>query len=280
MKFSFRAALLLFPILLTIACSSAESQKKAHLEKGNKFYSEEKYKEAVIEYMSVLQIDAKNVEASRKLALSYYSLEDFGGALRYFSEVRDENPDDLQIRLKLARCWLHFGKLKEGRNELKFILDNDSQNIDALDLLAETSNTPDQISEAFERLKYVPPAGDPQKYYLALGLVYAGKGDLPNAENYLTQSLKGTARLPEAHLALANVAIAGKDFSRAEQEFRAAAEFSPAISAERLRLADFYISRKDFDRAKQVLENMIQKVRRILAGSETHGRNRARKSKT
>src|SRR5208283_1967616 len=121
------STLLLIALFFCFGCSSAEQKKAAYLEKGDKFYSEKQYKEAIIEYRNVLQIDANNVDVRRKLALSYYSVEDFGNALHYLLEVRDEHPDDLDIRLKVARCYFHFGKLEEGRKELNIILEKEPQ---------------------------------------------------------------------------------------------------------------------------------------------------------
>ena len=260
MKTSFRALILLFPILVIIGCTSAEQKKTMYLEKADKFYAEKQYKEAIIEYRNVLRIDANNVEASRKLALSYYSIEDFGNALQILLTVRHANPDDLDIRLKAARCYFHFGKLKEGREELNVVLEKEPQRLDALFLLAELAKSSEEVSDSLDRLKDVNSATeDRQKYNLALGLLYGKKGDLSTAENYLLEALKGEANLPEAHLALGNIAVARKDFTQAEQEFQAAAELSPEVSAARLRLADFYLFRKDSDRAKQVLENIVQK---------------------
>ena len=260
MKTSFRALILLFPILLIIGCTSAEQKKNMYLEKGDKFYAEKQYKEAIIEYRNVLRIDANNVDATRKLALSYYSVEDFGNALQALLTVRHANPDDLDIRLEAARCYFHFGKLKEGREELNFILEKEPQRLDALFLLAELAKSSEEVADALDRLKDLNPGNeDRQKYNLALGLLYGKKGDLSKAENYLLEALKGEANLLEAHLALGNIAVAKKDFMQAEQEFQAAAELSPEVSAARLRLADFYIFRKNSGQAKQVLENIIQK---------------------
>jgi tetratricopeptide (TPR) repeat protein len=229
------------------------------MERGNRFHSEGKYKEAIIEYKNVLHLDGNNIDARRKLALSYYAIEDFVEALDHFEKARDANPDDLDVRLKLAQCCIYLGKPVEARNELNFILDKDSQRLDALDLLADAVSAPDQISDMFIRLDYVNVDVDPQRFNLALGLLYAKKGDLPKAENYLFESLKGEAKLPEADLALGSIAAARKDLKLAEQEFRTAVEGAPENFEAHLSLADFYLLTKSPDQARTVLENLIQK---------------------
>ena len=188
---------------MIIGCTSAEQKKNMYLEKGDKFYAEKQYNEAIIEYRNVLRIDANNVDATRKLALSYYSVEDFGNALQALLTVRHATPDDLDIRLKAARCYFHFGKLKEGREELNFVLETEPQRLDALILLAELAKSSEEVADALDRLKDLNPGTeDRQKYNLALGLLYGKKGDLSKAENYLLDALRGEANLLEAHLAL------------------------------------------------------------------------------
>ena len=259
MKTSFRTVLLLFPILLVVGCSSAGQKQKAFMERGDKFYAEQKYTEAIIEYLNVLQIDDNNVEACRKVASSYYSLEGFRECAKVFCTAKEYESLRPNLRLKLARCFINLGYPSEGRKELAFILDKDSQRIEALVLLADTASTPGQISDALDRLRYVNPSVDPQEYNLAMGVLDARRGDLSTAERYLNEALKGKTQMPEAHMALGNVALAGKDFTLAEREFKAAAELTPDTSAAHVRLADFYLSRKDPKQAKKVLENIIQK---------------------
>ncbi len=268
-------------IIISAACSgSPETRMAKHLQNAEEFYSRGQYKEAIIEYRNVLQIDANNAGARRKLALSYYSVQDFGNALQYLLKVRDENPDDLDIRLKAARCCFHFGKVEEGRRELNFILEKEPRRLDALLLLAELAKSPEEIADALGRLKEVDAGtGDNGEYNMALGLLYGKTGDLSKAENHLRKALKGEGNLPEVHLALGDVAVAKKDFMQAEQEFQAAAEPGPETSPAHLKLADFYLARKNSDQAKQVLENIIQKSPDFLPALHRLARNRARKPK-
>ena len=206
---------------MIIGCTSAEQKKTMYLEKGDKFYSEKQYKEAIIEYRNVLRsmpITSMPAESSRS-PITRWKISGMRSTI--LLKVRDEHPDDLDMRLKAASCYFHFGKREEGRKELNFILEKEPQRLDALLALAESAKSSDEISDALERLKDVNSAtGDRQKYNLALGLLYGKKGDLSRAENYLLEALKGEANLPEAHLALGNIAVTRKDFTQAEQEFQ------------------------------------------------------------
>jgi tetratricopeptide (TPR) repeat protein len=52
-----------------ISCSQ-EAKKECHWKRGEKYYSENKFKEAIIEYKNVIQIDPQNANAHYKLGLA------------------------------------------------------------------------------------------------------------------------------------------------------------------------------------------------------------------
>src|SRR5208283_1615744 len=117
--------------LLLFACSSKETKIARYMEKGDKFYSEEKYKEAIIEYKNVLQL-AFNASALRKIGFAYYELKEYPNALPYLLKAKDSDPENLDIRIKAAHVLILAGKVPESREELNFILEKDPQNLEAL----------------------------------------------------------------------------------------------------------------------------------------------------
>lgn len=62
--------LAILAILSLAACGSPETQKKRLLEAGNKYFKENKFKEASIIYRKALQKDARYGEAYYRLGLS------------------------------------------------------------------------------------------------------------------------------------------------------------------------------------------------------------------
>jgi len=58
--FQRRFWVILFAVLLPIAIScsgSPEAKKAKHLERGDSYFAEQKFKEAIIEYKNVIQLD-------------------------------------------------------------------------------------------------------------------------------------------------------------------------------------------------------------------------------
>ena len=49
--------------------SSAEEKKAKHYERGMSYFNDEKYREALIEFKNVIQLDPKDAQAYHQLAL-------------------------------------------------------------------------------------------------------------------------------------------------------------------------------------------------------------------
>ena len=247
-------------LLALAACGVSPQAKKAgYLKNGDKFFAMKQYKEAVTAYRNALLADSSDKNTFTKLAAVFLAAGDINQYLSNLQQARDIDPEDLDIRLKMAQGFAMIRKTNESRREIDFILEKDSQHPGALILLSELAAKPEEIEDAVSRLKALQPdSRELPGVKLALGKLYAKKGDLTNAENYLRDAIKA-ANLPEAHLALGGVAFARKNFALAEQEYRAAAKLLPEVPSVQLKLADFYISRKNNDTAAVVLENILLK---------------------
>src|SRR5207244_9050019 len=76
--------LLLSVFVVATGCARSPDAKKArHLERGDKYFSRAQYREAVIEYANVLQVDRANPRAIRQLAIAHYQLGQIGQAFPY-----------------------------------------------------------------------------------------------------------------------------------------------------------------------------------------------------
>jgi tetratricopeptide (TPR) repeat protein len=90
-----RGATLLLLVVLALAagCSrSPEAQEARHLERGERYFKEEKYRNAIIEYRKVLRVDAANVLATRQLGLAHFQLGEMGQAFRYLLRAQELDP--------------------------------------------------------------------------------------------------------------------------------------------------------------------------------------------
>lgn len=266
MKTFIRGNLLIFLLILLVACGgSPETKKVRHFENGDKFLEQKQYREAIIEYGNVIKIDPNNKQAYKKIASVFILTQNPREALSFFQKAKGIDPDDLEVRLKVAQLQVLLDKAKDGRSELEFILEKEPQNEDALSLLAETARTQPEISDAVSRLQAVKPdAKDLPRHNLTLAILALKRGDLRGAENYLLDALQENANFPEAHTAMGDLASIKKDYLTAEAEYKAASDMAPGPSPIQIKLADFYLSRNKQEEARQVLTGVLEKSPEFL----------------
>src|SRR5437899_11334309 len=95
--------LLLTALVVTAGCArSPEAKKARHLDRGDKYFAREQYREAVIEYQNALRIEPANARAIWQLAFSHAQLGEPGQAFRYLAKSRELEAGNLDVRRKLG----------------------------------------------------------------------------------------------------------------------------------------------------------------------------------
>ena len=235
-----RVVLAVLMLAVGLGCS-AESKKVRHTERGDAFYSEQKYREAAIEYLNVLRIDQHDPHATRRLAYSYLSLGDAGQAFPHLLKARELYPGDLDVRIKLAGLLTMGGNREEAKKELDFILEKEPGHFDAIQLLATLAISPEDVAEVLDKLEEIREERDhDERYHLTTGNLLARSRDLSGAEASFRTALARNPDSIQAHLALGDLFFLRDDMVGAEREYKAAAELDPLASPVQVRLADFY----------------------------------------
>jgi tetratricopeptide (TPR) repeat protein len=257
-----RPLLVLVILLLTVGCArSPEAKKARYLDRGNRYFVKEQYREAIIEYRNALRIDGQNPQATRQLGLAHYQLGQLGQAYAFLLRAQALEPDNSTIALRLATIYLAGGRAGDARTQADRILEKDPKNLEALLLSAGAAETPAELDAAIGRLQAVRSEFDSQtKYYLGLANLYVRKQDLPDAERALQDAIARTPKSPDTHTALGNFYLLTNRREQAELEFRTAADLAPVGSAARVKLADFYILNDQRDQARQILTEITDKA--------------------
>ncbi len=244
---------------------SPEAKKARATSNGDRYFGEAKYKEAIIEYKNVLQIDGKNAHAFEHLGYSHYLLGEMQQSFRYLSKAKELAPENVQVRLKLGTIYLMGRKADEARGEAEFVLEKEPKNLDGLLLFAGAANTKEEVENALQRLVgALPDFAEKAKFQLALGVLYARKGDATGAEQAFKEAVSKEPKSAEAHTALGNLYLAKRDAEQAEEEFKTAAELASIGSQEQIKLADFYLLIGKSDQAKTVLQETVSKAPEFL----------------
>jgi Flp pilus assembly protein TadD len=256
------ATVFLLIALVLVGCARTPEAKKArYLERGNRYFKQEQYREAILEYRNVLRIDQKEPAATRQLALAYYQLGQLGLAFRYLSQAQQLDPDNTEVRLKLASIYVLGGRPDDATTQVEEVLKKEPGNLDALVLFAGAANTPREVDDALARIQAAQPTlGATAKLHLALAGLYLRKQDQAAAEREFREAVAKEPTSVEAHLALGNYHVSRRQAADAEREFRAAADLAPVGSPARVRLADFYLLMRRPEDARRVLKETTEKA--------------------
>jgi tetratricopeptide (TPR) repeat protein len=251
---------MLLAALSAAGCArSPEAKKARHLERGDRFFAREQYRDAVIEYRNVRRLDANNGHAIRQLGLAHFQLGEMGQAFDYLRKARDFGPGDADVRVKLGTIYLLARHAPEAQAEAAGVLEHDDRNFEALLLSASAADTPAGIAAATARLESVRGQyGDRARLHVGLGTLYLRTGDLARTEAAFKEAAAREPKSVEAHTALGDLYMARRDVARAEQSYVAAAANAPAGSRPRLKLADFYLTQQRTADAKRVLAEMTE----------------------
>src|SRR5437667_6794701 len=109
-------------VAMTGCVRSPEAKKARYLERGDKYFSKAQYREALIEYANVLQIDGSNARAIRQVALAHYQLGEIGQAFPYLVKSQGLDPGDPEVRLKLGSIYLVARQPAEAWQQVGVIL--------------------------------------------------------------------------------------------------------------------------------------------------------------
>jgi tetratricopeptide (TPR) repeat protein len=252
---------LMIALVLAGCARTPEAKKARHLERGNRYFKQEQYREAILEYRNALRIEQKNPVATRQLGLAYYQLGQVGMAFRFLTAAQELEPDHTDVRLKLATIYVLGGRPDDATTQVEEILKREPQNLDALMLAAGSANTPQEIDATLARLQAVQPAlGGTAKLHLAFAGLYLKKQDTASAAREFQEAVAREPKSVEAHAALGNFHVSRREMAEAEREFRTAADLAPLTSPSRVRLADFYILMRRPDEARRVLTEITEKA--------------------
>ncbi len=161
------------------------------------YFQEEKFSEASVEYLQVVELEAKNKKANFGLAESYRAMNKADLAQRYYNATSALDPSDVEPLFSNAKLLLETASGKEAQAKI-------TQALAKFDVVNE-------INSNFPRVSY----------YLAK--CYLELGDFEKAVQFVKEEKKKNPNLADPFL------LAAEIFYRKEQFAECAAEYSMAI---------------------------------------------------
>jgi len=100
-----------------LAGCSTEAKKERHWGRGEKYFAENKFKEAIIEYKNVLQIEPGDVKARYKLGLAHLKVGQIREAYAEFSKSVELDPNLVDAGLQLGNLYLLSRDIPKAREQ-------------------------------------------------------------------------------------------------------------------------------------------------------------------
>jgi tetratricopeptide (TPR) repeat protein len=227
---------LAFLVLAMAACQSDEEKLTEHMTRGDEYFEDEAFGEAIIEYKNVVQIDPNHGQAHYKLAQAQ---------MLFLAKEIDEAL--LQIEAAIAA---------------------DPNRVEAYVVKAqflEAKERPEEALEAFE--KAVELAPEEEGVLLLYANALSRRGDRENAERWYGKLIEAAPNF-RSYFALGTFLVRGRDESREDEAvaaFRKAIEVAEPDEVARAHkgLAGYFYSQDRIDEAIATLEEGIEKADKV-----------------
>jgi tetratricopeptide (TPR) repeat protein len=253
-----RIVTLTLAVTLIAGCSK-EAKKTRFLAEAENYFKAGDYDKAKLSYLNVLRSDQQNVTAFQQLGFIWLEQGDPFRAIPFLLKVRELAPQNIAARAKLALSLKAVGQSAEAIKETLSILQQDPANAEAIVVLADASQSKEEVAAAEEQLhKY--PRRDTVPFHLASASVALRKGDLEGASSEVQKALALDPKSRQAHLAMASIYGLRGDVGQTQLELKTAADLAPMRSVERIRYADFQAANGAVGEAKASLQVVTKKA--------------------
>jgi tetratricopeptide (TPR) repeat protein len=261
----FRSFGLVFLVLATVSCQSDEEKFAEHLSRGDAYFEEEQFSEAIIEYKNVLQLDPNAGEVHFKLSKAYMK----NGRVREgFWELRETvrlDDSNLVAKIQLAQMLFMGKELEEALAQVDEAIaaepDRPEGHVVKANILEGMNRGPEAL---LSYAKAVEVAPDDEGPILLYANALAREGDNENAEKWFITLIE-VAPSFRAYGSYGELLARTADESRIPEVEGLMRKGVAAATPEELpraygALAGFFYSQERIDDAITTLEEGIEKA--------------------
>ncbi|MGE5053345.1 MAG: tetratricopeptide repeat protein [Acidobacteriota bacterium] len=230
-------------------------RKQTFLESGNRYFAEEEFPAAVVEFSNALQVDPTFAPAHFQLAQCYLKMQRFQDAYAQLQRTVELDPHNRKASLDLGLMLIagrNYGQVKSLVEQMQR---NDPHGSDAHLLLSELYRVQGKSDLALQQIQQALSL-DPNsaQLYVQLGtLQQSGTANVNSAENSFQKALQLDPRFVPAIESLATLYERSGRWTDAETQMRNAIQIAPHRIELRKGLAMLYYSRQRTADAEQVM---------------------------
>ena len=251
-------------VVLVTGCSK-QAKKARLLRDADTYFKAGNYDKAKVSYLNVLRLDPQNAIAFERIGAMW---QDDAAPLRaapFLKKASELDPNNVENRIRLARCYLAVGSFKEAKTEVLGVLQQMPANGDAIMVLAESAHSKEDIEAAAQQIEKFPNRND-VSFHLASASLFLRKGDAMAATISVRQALAVDPKSSAAHMAMGDLYLFQKDVKQAAEEYKKAADLGRIRSTERLKYAALKSATSDVEETRRVATEMTEQAPDYLPG--------------
>jgi peptidyl-prolyl cis-trans isomerase C/foldase protein PrsA len=180
----------------------------AYIASGDMAVNNGTLKHAVDQYKAALDLRPGDISVLSKLATVYLSLKDLDNAEEILSQIAEQDPENLNLKLIVGQGDLAYGRLMVAIDERDLLTTNTDRTADEEARLKELENSISSYKErAVERYTKAIDRGGAIDLYISLGNTYLATGELDEAKKSFDHVILRSPYKAEAYAGLADVLL-------------------------------------------------------------------------
>ena len=212
----------LFFVTVIFSGCSPTAKKARILERADRYFKAGEYDKAKIEYLNLLRLE-QNITAFQQLGFIWSEQGVPLRAIPFLLKVRELAPQNIAARSKLALDFMAIGQAAEARKEAMSILRQDPGNSEAIILVAESSQSKEDIAATEQELEKFPQKNT-AAFHLATASLALQKGEGGAASDEIQQALAAEPKSSRAHLVMGYVYMLRRNPNHAGPELKRSEE--------------------------------------------------------
>jgi tetratricopeptide (TPR) repeat protein len=243
-------------VILQSGCSKAK-KAESKLSSAKEYFAKDDYAAAEIEFKNVLETKPGDPEAIKGLGMISLRQGAMLDAARILIATKQKLPQDDEVGTALAQALFELGFIGDSRKELIEVLDRSASHGEALLLFAETSLTPEAMTECEQRLA-LATSSEQAPVLLASALIALRRGQLDAGAKLIDRAIEADPKYARARALQGTLFAKSKELDKALESLKKASELAAPYSTETISYARLLVELKRKDEAVELLKKATE----------------------
>ncbi len=113
------------------AVKKSAGKFEVYLKKGDEYFNNADYPNALKEYSKAVELDSGSAEAYCRIGSAYFNLAEYSNAVQNYTECLKMNPKHIQAYIERSGAYANLGDLDSSIDDLRTVLKIDKKHSDA-----------------------------------------------------------------------------------------------------------------------------------------------------